>query len=275
MRCRTAWAQAVVGSSSGSSTGAVAAIRSCRTAHTIAEIQSTKTVAATTATPTPGTPTASSSRSERHVSAAPDLLARRWAGIAIAGRGRPLTAIVLALLAAVVAAPGAPVIERLRHTGFDAYQRLLPRVREKAPAVIVEIDEKSLARHGQWPWPRSLIAQLVERIHAGAPFAVGLDLIFPERDRLSPRFAELIYNGFWYSPEMEFLRAAIDASQRNVTGEARLRLFKGGVQVTGRRSPVSLYSTSLVSFDEAGGYDQRDAGGFIRLQGLRLVKPSS
>jgi argininosuccinate synthase len=97
--------------------------------------------------------------------------------------------------------------------------------------------------------------------------------VMHERDRLSPRFAELIYNGFWYSPEMEFLRAAIDVSQKNVTGEARLRLFKGAVQVTGRRSPVSLYSTSLVSFDEAGGYDQRDAGGFIRLQGLRLVKP--
>ena len=97
--------------------------------------------------------------------------------------------------------------------------------------------------------------------------------VMHERDRLSPRFAELIYNGFWYAPEMEFLRAAIDASQRNVTGEARLRLFKGSVQVTGRRSPVSLYNTSLVSFDEAGGYDQRDAGGFIRLHGLRLVKP--
>ena len=94
-----------------------------------------------------------------------------------------------------------------------------------------------------------------------------------ERDRLSPRFAELIYNGFWYAPEMEFIRAAIDASQRNVTGEARVKLYKGAVQVTGRRSPVSLYSESLSSFDEAGGYDQADATGFIRLQGLRLARP--
>lgn len=91
-----------------------------------------------------------------------------------------------------------------------------------------------------------------------------------ERDRLAPRFAELVYNGFWYSPEMDFLRAAVESSQRNVTGEARLRIFKGSLQVTGRRSPVSLYSEALSSFDEAGGYDQRDAGGFIRLQGLRL-----
>jgi argininosuccinate synthase len=91
-----------------------------------------------------------------------------------------------------------------------------------------------------------------------------------ERDRLAPRFAELIYNGFWYSPEMDFIRAAIDASQRNVSGDARVKLYKGSVQVTGRQSPVSLYSESLVSFEEGGGYDQRDAGGFIRLQGLRL-----
>jgi argininosuccinate synthase len=93
-----------------------------------------------------------------------------------------------------------------------------------------------------------------------------------ERDRMAPRFAELIYNGFWYSPEMDFMRAAIEVSQRNVTGEARVKLFKGSVQVTGRRSPVSLYSESLSSFEEEGGYDQRDAGGFIRLQGLRLSR---
>jgi argininosuccinate synthase len=97
--------------------------------------------------------------------------------------------------------------------------------------------------------------------------------VMHERDRLAPRFAELIYNGFWYSPEMDFLRAAVAASQENVTGEARVKLYKGSVHVTGRRSPVSLYSESLSSFDEAGGYDQRDAGGFIRLQGLRLSGP--
>lgn len=97
--------------------------------------------------------------------------------------------------------------------------------------------------------------------------------VMHERDRLSPRFAELIYNGFWYSPEMEFIRAAIDSSQSNVTGEARVKLYKGSASVTGRQSPVSLYSESLASFEEEGGYDQRDAGGFIRLQGLRLAAP--
>jgi argininosuccinate synthase len=100
--------------------------------------------------------------------------------------------------------------------------------------------------------------------------------VMHERDRLAPRFAELIYNGFWFAPEMDFLRAAIDASQQNVTGEARVKLYKGGVHVTGRRSPVSLYSASLSSFDDWAEYDASHATGFIRLQGLRLKrrKPS-
>ncbi|HXV37084.1 MAG TPA: argininosuccinate synthase [Myxococcota bacterium] len=94
-----------------------------------------------------------------------------------------------------------------------------------------------------------------------------------ERDRLSPRYAELIYNGFWYAPEMKAITALIDASQENVTGEVRVSIFKGNVRITGRRSPVSLYDAAQSSFEDAGPadtYDQRDATGFIRLQGLRL-----
>ncbi|MBW2268183.1 MAG: argininosuccinate synthase [Deltaproteobacteria bacterium] len=100
--------------------------------------------------------------------------------------------------------------------------------------------------------------------------------VMHERDRMAPRFAELIYNGFWFSPEMKMMRAAIEASQENVTGEVRVRVYKGGVTVTGRRSPVSLYDEALASFDDADeehGYDQADATGFIRLQGLRLTPP--
>jgi len=99
--------------------------------------------------------------------------------------------------------------------------------------------------------------------------------VMHERDRLSPRFAEMIYNGFWFAPEMEFVRAAIEASQRGVTGEARVRLYKGSARVTGRRSPVSLYSEALSTFEDAGPadtYDPADAAGFIRLQGLRLSR---
>ncbi len=99
--------------------------------------------------------------------------------------------------------------------------------------------------------------------------------VMHERDRLSPRFAELIYNGFWFSPELDFVRAAIDASQQRVTGDVRVKLYKANTTVTGRRSPFSLYSEDLVTFEEDGGaYDQADAGGFIRLQGLRLTGKS-
>ncbi len=90
------------------------------------------------------------------------------------------------------------------------------------------------------------------------------------KDELMPRYAELIYNGFWFSPEREMLQAAIDHSQQHVTGEVRLKLYKGSVRVVGRRSPHSLYRQDLASFEEAGGYDQKDAEGFIRLQALRL-----
>jgi argininosuccinate synthase len=86
-----------------------------------------------------------------------------------------------------------------------------------------------------------------------------------------PRYAELIYNGFWFSPEREMLQAAIDKSQEHVEGEVRLKLYKGNVMVVGRESAKSLYSSSLVTFeDDKGAYDQKDAEGFIRLNALRL-----
>ncbi|MGB3390207.1 MAG: argininosuccinate synthase [Pseudaminobacter sp.] len=91
------------------------------------------------------------------------------------------------------------------------------------------------------------------------------------KDELMPRYAELIYNGFWFSPEREMLQAAIDKSQENVEGEVRLKLYKGNVIVSGRRSDKSLYSDALVTFeDDHGAYDQKDAAGFIRLNALRL-----
>jgi argininosuccinate synthase len=91
------------------------------------------------------------------------------------------------------------------------------------------------------------------------------------KDELMPRYAELLYNGFWFSPEREMLQAAIDHSQRNVTGNVRMKLYKGNATVIGRESPMSLYDQDLVTFEEgSGGYDQRDAAGFIRLNALRL-----
>jgi argininosuccinate synthase len=91
------------------------------------------------------------------------------------------------------------------------------------------------------------------------------------KDELMPRYAELIYNGFWFAPEREMLQAAIDKSQENVTGSVSLKLYKGNVIVTGRSSPNSLYSAAHVTFeDDAGAYDQKDAEGFIKLNALRL-----
>ena len=91
------------------------------------------------------------------------------------------------------------------------------------------------------------------------------------KDQLMPQYAELIYNGFWFSPEREMLQALIDKSQEKVTGTVRLKLYKGGVHVIGRTSPNSLYDQDLVTFEEgAVAYDHRDAAGFIKLNALRL-----
>jgi argininosuccinate synthase len=90
------------------------------------------------------------------------------------------------------------------------------------------------------------------------------------KDELMPRYAELIYNGFWFSPERRMLQALIDKSQENVEGTVRLKLFKGSASVVGRRSPKSLYSQAHVTFEEDAVYDQRDAEGFVKLNALRL-----
>ncbi|MEQ9488817.1 MAG: argininosuccinate synthase [Alphaproteobacteria bacterium] len=90
------------------------------------------------------------------------------------------------------------------------------------------------------------------------------------KDELMPRYAKLIYNGFWFSPEREMLQALIDKSQEMVTGTVRLKLYKGSVSVIGRQSPYSLYSIEHVTFEEDSVYDQRDAEGFIKLNALRL-----
>jgi argininosuccinate synthase len=90
------------------------------------------------------------------------------------------------------------------------------------------------------------------------------------RDGLMPRYAEMVYNGHWFAPEREALQALIDQAQTNVSGIARLKLYKGAVSVVGRKSANSLYDPAIASFEEAGGYRQSDAEGFIRLASLRL-----
>jgi len=90
------------------------------------------------------------------------------------------------------------------------------------------------------------------------------------RDGLIPRYAEMVYNGHWFAPEREALQALVDETQKNVSGIARLKLYKGGVWIVGRKSARSLYDPAIASFEAAGGYHQADAEGFIRLGSLRL-----
>ena len=91
------------------------------------------------------------------------------------------------------------------------------------------------------------------------------------KDELMPRYATLIYNGFWFAPEREMLQAAIDRTQRNVNGEVRLKLYKGNVTVVGRQSPNSLFNPEFSTFEEDSVYNQKDAEGFIRLNALRFI----
>ena len=91
------------------------------------------------------------------------------------------------------------------------------------------------------------------------------------KDELMPRYASLIYNGYWWSPERKVLQALIDASQEPVNGSVKLKLYRGNVSVVGRESDDSLYDTDVVTFeDDHGTYSQQDAAGFIRLNALRL-----
>ena len=91
------------------------------------------------------------------------------------------------------------------------------------------------------------------------------------KDELMPKYASLIYNGYWWSPERQMLQTMIDASQEHVNGVVRLKLYKGNVIVTGRKSDDSLFDTRISTFeDDAGAYDQADAGGFIKLNALRM-----
>ena len=90
------------------------------------------------------------------------------------------------------------------------------------------------------------------------------------RDSLVPRYAEIVYYGYWFAPERSMLQAAVDESQKNVTGTARIKLYKGNCETVGRRSPVTLYNSDLATFEADRVYDQKDAEGFIRLNALRL-----
>ncbi len=94
--------------------------------------------------------------------------------------------------------------------------------------------------------------------------------VMHQRDSLTPRFSELIYNGYWFSPEMEWMLKCIEETQRDVTGTARIKLYKGSCRVVGRKAPHSLYMHDFATFEEESVFDQADSTGFIRVNALRL-----
>ncbi len=132
---------------------------------------------------------------------------------------------------------------------------------------IVENRFVGMKSRGVYETPGGTILHLAHR---------GLEEITMDRevmhlpDSLVPKYADMVYNGFWYAPEREMLQAAITHSQRYVTGDVRVKLFKGACHVTGRRSEYSLYDEAVASFEGADAYDHKDAAGFIKLNALRL-----
>jgi argininosuccinate synthase len=132
---------------------------------------------------------------------------------------------------------------------------------------IVENRYVGMKSRGVYETPGGTILHIAKR----AIESITLDReVMHIRDGLIPRYAELIYYGYWFSPERELLQKTIDESQQNVTGTVRLKLCKGNCLVVGRKSPVSLYSPELATFEEETIYDQKDAQGFIKLNALRL-----
>jgi argininosuccinate synthase len=132
---------------------------------------------------------------------------------------------------------------------------------------IVENRYVGMKSRGVYETPGGTILHLAHR----AVESLTLDReVWHLRDSLVPRYAEMVYYGYWFSPEREMLQAAIDESQRSVTGTARVKLYKGSATLAGRKAPHSLYDPSIASFEAAGGYRQADATGFISLAGLRL-----
>jgi argininosuccinate synthase len=133
---------------------------------------------------------------------------------------------------------------------------------------LVENRYVGMKSHGVYETPGGTILHAAHR----AVESLTLDReVMHLRDSLMPRFAELIYNGYWYSPEMDLLKGMVVATQENVTGTARLKLYKGGITVAGRKSPVSLYRTDFATFEKETVFNQADATGFIKINALRLM----
>lgn len=163
---------------------------------------------------------------------------RRLVKLLVGGRGRPLGALMLAGLLALGWLPAASPIDALRMYVFDGYQRLFPRQPASSPAIIVAIDERSLAELGQWPWPRTLLADLIDAIARDDPAAIGIDMLFPERDRMSPDALADIVRGV--DPQLALKLQSLPANDT---------IFAGAIS----RAPVVLGMAGLEEPDPRPG----------------------
>jgi argininosuccinate synthase len=165
---------------------------------------------------------------------------------------------------------GAPVAVDGRRLGPVALLERLNRLGGENGVGRIDLVENryvGMKSRGVYETPGGTILHVAHR----AVESVTLDReVMHFRDSLIPKFAELIYYGYWYSPEMELLTSTVVKSQENVTGTARLKLYKGNCMVAGRKSPVSLYRTDFATFEKETVFNQADATGFIKINALRL-----
>jgi len=177
-----------------------------------------------------------------------------WAG-AWLPRGRRLGVVVLLVLTALTAAPSLPGWDLVRYVWFDACQRLAPRARVSGPVVIVDVDGPSLARHGQWPWPRTLLATLIDRVLGADAAAVGVDIVMPEADRLSPQYLPALIGGL--APDLAARLAQLPSNDTRLAAVLRDRpvvLGVAGVEATGEsvgRGPIRVAPMRVVGGDPA------------------------
>jgi adenylate cyclase len=209
---------------------------------------------------------------------------RRWVRVLCGSRGQPLGIALLTLLLMIELAPDWFGLGFVRLAAFDAYQRWAPRARHSGPAVVVAIDDESLRQHGQWPWPRTWLAQLVSRIAESNPAAIGLDIVMPEADRLSPgRLPEFVpgmgpdlVQRLTTLPSNDTVLARTLQSSRVVLGIAGLEAEAPGPRRSVRRVPfrtVGADPRPLVRRFDATLHSAEEIDRVVRGHGLLSVDP--
>ena len=209
---------------------------------------------------------------------------RRWVRVLCGSRGQPLGIALLALLLMIELAPDWFGLGFVRLAAFDAYQRWAPRARHSGPAVVVAIDDESLRQHGQWPWPRTWLAQLVSRIAESNPAAIGVDIVMPEADRLSPgRLPEFVpgmgpdlVQRLTTLPSNDTVLARTLQSSRVVLGIAGLEAEAPGPRRSVRRVPfrtVGADPRPLVRRFDATLHSAEEIDRVVRGHGLLSVDP--